>query len=81
MSVIDITEEVISEIDMNAEFTVLGLSVSIFVDDLEFKQSVDYEDMALAMLEDDIKYPDDKLESIAEGFEYMARMLRHGTNE
>lgn len=81
MSVIDVKEEVISEIDMNAEFTDRGLSVSIYVDDLEFKQLAYYEDMALIMLEDEDKYPDDVLESIADGLEYVARMLRNGTDD
>jgi hypothetical protein len=80
MSVIDVTEEVISEVDMNAEFTDQGLSVSIYVDDLEFKQVVNYENMALSMLEDGDKYPDVRLSDIADGFDFMVRMLRNGVN-
>ena len=78
MSVIDIKEEWVSEVDMNAEFDVEGLSVSIYLDQHELSEHVNYYDMAHAMLSDDIKYDDDLILDIAKGLENTARTLRNG---
>jgi hypothetical protein len=78
MSVIDIKEEWVSEVDMNAEFGAYGLSVSVYVDQHELAESVSYLDMAHAMLADDIKYDDDLILEIAKGLENTARTLRNG---
>jgi hypothetical protein len=78
MSVIDVKEELISEIDMNAEFTNKGLSVSIFVDDVEFKKCVDYEMMAFIMLEDSDKYDDERLTYLIHQLRLMANTLEEG---
>ena len=78
MSVIDIKEEWISEVDMNAEFGVDGLSVSVYVDQHELSEHVNYHDMAHAMLFDDIKYDDDLILEIAQGLENTANILRSG---
>jgi hypothetical protein len=78
MSVIDIREEWVSEVDMNAEFDTNGLSVSVYVDQHELVEYVNYYDMAHAMLSDDIKYDDDLILEIAKGLENTARTLRNG---
>ena len=78
MSVIDIKEEWVSEVDMNAEFGAYGLSVSVYLDQHELAESVSYQDMAHAMLSDDIKYDDDLILEIANGLENTARTLRNG---
>lgn len=78
MSVIDVKEEWVSEVDMNAEFGAYGLSVSVYVDQHELAESVSYQDMAHAMLADDIKYDDDLILEIAKGLENTARTLRNG---
>jgi len=78
MSVIDIKEEWVSEVDMNAEFGAYGLSVSVYVDQHELAESVSYQDMAHAMLSDDIKYDDDLILEIANGLENTAQTLRNG---
>lgn len=78
MSVIDVKEEWISEVDMNAEFGAYGLSVSVYVDQHELAESVSYQDMAHAMLSDDIKYDDDLILEIAKGLENTAQTLRNG---
>ena len=78
MSVIDIKEEWVSEVDMNAEFGAYGLSVSVYLDQHELAESVSYQDMAHAMLSDDIKYDDDLILEIAKGLENTARTLRNG---
>jgi len=78
MSVIDIKEEWVSEVDMNAEFGVDGLSVSVYVDQHELAEHVSYHDMAHAMLSDDIKYDDELIMEIVHGLENTAQTLRHG---
>jgi len=78
MSVIDIKEEWVSEVDMNAEFGAYGLSVSVYLDQHELAESVSYQDMAHEMLSDDIKYDDDLILEIAKGLENTARTLRNG---
>lgn len=78
MSVIDIKEEWVSEVDMNAEFGAYGLSVSVYVDQHELVESVSYQDMAHVMLSDDIKYDDELILEIAKGLENTARTLRNG---
>jgi len=78
MSIIDIKEEWVSEVDMNVEFGMEGLSVSIYLDQHELSEHVNYYDMAHAMLSDDIKYDDDLILDIAKGLENTARTLRNG---
>ena len=78
MSVIDVKEEWVSEVDMNAEFGAYGLSVSVYVDQHELAESVSYQDMAHAMLSDDIKYDDELILEIAKGLENTAQTLRNG---
>lgn len=78
MSVIDIKEELVSEVDMNAEFTNKGLSVSIFVDDVEFKKCVDYQMMAWIMLEDSDKYDEERLNYLIHQLRLMADTLEEG---
>ena len=78
MSVIDIKEEWVSEVDMNAEFGAYGLSVSVYVDQHELVESVSYQDMAHVMLSDDVKYDDELILEIAKGLENTARTLRNG---
>ena len=78
MSVIDIKEEWVSDMDMNAEFDINGLSISIYVDQHELAEHVNYHDMAYAMLADSIKYDDELILEIAHGLENTARVLRNG---
>jgi uncharacterized protein YacL (UPF0231 family) len=78
MSVIDIKEEWVSEVDMNAEFDTNGLSVSVYLDQHELVEHVNYYDMAHEMLSDDVKYDDQLILEIAKGLENTARTLRNG---
>ena len=78
MSVIDVREEWVSEVDMNAEFGSDGLSVSVYVDQHELVEHINYYDMAHAMLSDDIKYDDDLILEIANGLENTVKILRGG---
>lgn len=81
MSIIDTQEEIVSVVDVNVEFNKNGLSVSVFIDDLEFAESVDYETMAYRMLEDDIKYDDDDIRKIASRLRMVADLLDEGIED
>ena len=78
MSIIDVKEELITDIDMNAEFTKTGLSVSIYLDDVEFKKKVPYDVMAYIMLEDTEKYDDQFLTYFVQQLRMMADVIEEG---
>ena len=81
MSVIDIQDVIESDIDLQAEFTANGLSVSVYIDEVEVKHEANYEDMALDMAGDSAKYDDETLEKIIEGLEYMAKYLKESMGD
>lgn len=64
MSIIDITEEIVSEVDLNVELNHHGLRVSVLIDECEVHDFVDYATMAYVMVADRDKYPDAVLRSI-----------------
>jgi hypothetical protein len=63
---------------MNAEFTKNGLSVSIYLDDVEFKKKVPYDVMAYIMLEDTEKYDDQFLTYFVQQLRMMADVIEEG---
>ena len=75
MSIVDITEEIASEIDVNAEFNKNGLSISVFVDEAEIHEHVDFVDMAYMMVQDEEKYPPEVLDKIRKGLARMVDIL------
>jgi hypothetical protein len=75
MSIVDITEEIASEIDVNAEFNKNGLSISVFVDEAEIHEHVDFVDMAYMMVQDEDKYPPEVLDKIRKGLARMVDIL------
>lgn len=81
MSVIDITEEIVSEVDLNVEFTTAGLSVSVFVDDCEVHDFVDYETIAYHMVGDRDKYPEEALQVIRRELKGMVSILGDALDE
>lgn len=76
MSIVDITEEIASEIDLNAEFNKDGLRFSVYVDEAEIHEHVDYSDMAYLMVQDVDKYPPEILEKIYKGLSRMVDILK-----
>ena len=76
MSIIDITEEIVSEIDLNAEFNKDGLRFSVYVDEAEVHEHVDYVDMAYLMVQDEDKYPPEILDKIRKGLARMVDILK-----
>ena len=81
MSIIDTTEEIVSEVDLQAEFGKDGLSFSIFVDEAEFHESVDFDYMAYLMVHDEDKYPDPTLIRIMDGLRTMASIIEEELDE
>jgi len=80
MSVIDTSEELVSDVDLQAEFDKNGLRFSVFIDDVEFHESVDYDDMAFGMVNDAEKYPDEIIIRIAKGLRMMSDILQDGVD-
>jgi hypothetical protein len=66
MSLIDISEEIVSEVDVNVELDAEGVRVSVYVDECEVSDFVDYQTMAYKMVADKEKYPNEILVTIAE---------------
>jgi len=75
MSVIDITEEITSEVDLNVELTTQGLRASVFVDEVEVHDFVDYETMAYHMVGDMEKYPAEVLRAIMKELRGMIEII------
>jgi hypothetical protein len=80
MSIIDSSEELVSDVDLQAEFDKNGLRFSVFIDDVEFHESVDYDDMAFGMVNDAEKYPDEIIIRIAKGLRMMSDILQDGVD-
>lgn len=78
MSIIDVKEELVTDIDMNAEFTKNGLSVSVYLDDVEYKQKVHYDMMAYLMLDDVDKYDEQFLIYFVHQLRLMAEIIEEG---
>lgn len=81
MSVIDITEEIVSEVDLNVEFTTQGLSASVFVDECEVHDFVDYQTIAYHMVGDRDKYPEEAIAYIRRQLIEMADILGDALDE
>lgn len=81
MSIIDTSEELVSDVDLQAEFDKNGLRFSVFIDDVEFHESVDYDDMAFGMVNDAEKYPDEILTRIAKGLRMMSDIIQDGIDD
>lgn len=81
MSVIDITEEIVSEIDLNVEYTSKGLSVSIFIDECEIHDVVDYDIMAYQIVQDEDKYPPELIRCIRKGLATMINILEEAEDD
>jgi hypothetical protein len=75
MSIVDITEEIVSEIDVQAEFNKDGIAISVYVDEAEIYEHVDYSDMAYLMVQDEDKYPPEVLDKIRRGLARMVDIL------
>jgi hypothetical protein len=79
MSIVDISEELVSEVDIHAEFTQHGMRISVIIDDVEIHDECDYEIMAYDMVADQDKYPTPVLNSIRKGLANMVDILEGAT--
>jgi len=76
MSVIDVKDMIETDVDLQAEFTKQGLSVSVIIGDEEIEHTSTYEDMAIDMVGDSEKYDNETLKKIAQGLDYMSKFIK-----
>ena len=76
MSIVDITEEIVSEIDVQAEF-----NKDVYVDEAEVVEHVDYDDMAYMMVQDEDKYPPELMRCIRRGLATMLDILEEAEDD
>jgi hypothetical protein len=65
MSLMEISEEFVSLIDINTEMNETGVSVSVYIDDEEFYSEIDWRDVGLDIAEDVDTYPNHVAKAIA----------------
>lgn len=65
MSLMEITEEFVSEIDINTEMNEQGIRVSVYIDNEEFYSEIDWRDIGLDIAEDVDTYPNFVAKAIA----------------
>ena len=65
MSLMEITEEFVSEIDINTEMNEQGIRVSVYIDNEEFYSEIDWRDVGLDIAEDVDTYPNFVAKAIA----------------
>ncbi len=70
-----ISEDILSEVELFAELTKGGLSVTARVDDCEFEDFIEYEAMAYHMIGDRDAYPVEDLKAIQWQLRGMADIL------
>lgn len=65
MSLIEMKEDLVSEVDINTEINEDGLYVSVWIDDQEFFAEIDWRDIGLDIAEDSDTYPNFVVKAIA----------------
>ena len=65
MSLREVTEEFVSEIDINTEMNEQGIRVSVYIDNEEFYSEIDWRDVGLDIAEDVDTYPNFVAKAIA----------------
>lgn len=82
MSLMEITEEFVSEIDINTEMNEDGVSVSVIIDGEEFKSVIDWRDIGLDIAEDSDTYPNYVVKAMAKKMrivsDYLLESLANG---
>jgi hypothetical protein len=61
----EVTEEFVSEIDINTEMNEQGIRVSVYIDNEEFYSEIDWRDVGLDIAEDVDTYPNFVAKAIA----------------
>jgi hypothetical protein len=78
MSLIDVKEEFVSDVDMNLEINPEGLSLSVFIDLDELSHKISYEGMAYSIIDEweaGLIY-DKEYDSIIDNLQKLVRDLR-----
>jgi len=78
MSLIEVREEFVSDVDMNMEINPEGLRLSVFIDLDELSHKISYEDIAYSIIDDwqvGLIY-DKEYDSIIKNLEKLTRDLR-----
>ena len=84
MSLMEISEEFYSEVDINTEMNEDGVSVSVIIDGEEFKSEIDWRDIGLDIVEDSDTYPNYVVKAMAKKMrivsDYLLESLANGRN-
>jgi len=82
MSLIEIQEEIASEVDINLHVNEVGIWLSVYVDDCEIEDMVDWREFGLDIAEDVDTYSDAQVKAIAKKLrivsDYLRDALRNG---
>ena len=82
MSLMEISEEFVSEVDINTEMNEDGVSVSVIIDGEEFKSEIDWRDIGLDIAEDSDTYPNYVVKAMAKKMrivsDYLLESLANG---
>lgn len=82
MSLMEIQEEIASDVDINLHVNEVGIWLSVYVDDCEIEDMVDWRDFGLDIAEDVDTYSDAQVKAIAKKLrivsDYLRDALRNG---
>lgn len=82
MSLMEIQEEIASEVDINLHVNEVGIWLSVYVDDCEIEDMVDWREFGLDIAEDVDTYSDAQVKAIAKKLrivsDYLRDALRNG---
>ena len=82
MSLMEVSEEFVSEVDINTEMNEDGVSVSVIIDGEEFKSEIDWRDIGLDIAEDSDTYPNYVVKAMAKKMrivsDYLLESLANG---
>ena len=82
MSLMEVSEEFVSEVDINTEMNEDGVSVSVIIDGEEFKSEIEWRDIGLDIAEDSDTYPNYVVKAMAKKMrivsDYLLESLANG---
>lgn len=82
MSLMEVSEEFVSDIDINTEMNETGVSVSVYIDNEEFYSNIEWRDIGLDIAEDVDTYPNHVVKAMAKKMrivsDYLLESLANG---
>lgn len=82
MSMIEVTEELVSEVDINLDLNEVGLHASVYVDEVEISSMIDWRDVGLTVVDDTNTYSNARAKAIAKKMrivsDYILDELKNG---